>query len=171
MSDFIVGGKAYSQADILAMPIQDFTALRRQYDEEQRDGPDPKTLTKEETEEAVAVQDARIRREPVVEPEVQHEVTFSFVSSVLGNSMSIERNVEKSRQEVKRILDRSLHADVDVHTERTVIKVRDTIVENVDAWEGRVFEGDVRQGDMGVGVFPTEASRRTGLPKHGFDCT
>lgn len=174
MSDeFTVGGKTYTQADILAMPIQDFTALRRQYDEEQRDGPDPKTLSHEDGScqhcdgsgcvacdaRVVAAQDARIRREPVVpviEPETLHEVTFMFTSTVLGNRTSLERNVEKSRLEVKRILDRSLHADVDVTTHREEVQLTN---EEINRMEGDAFEGTgMRRGPA-----------RSPMPTHRHD--
>lgn len=97
------------------------------------------------------------------EPEVAHTVTFLFRQTVLGNDRSLERNVEKARTEVKRILDRGLHDDVDVLTHRTVDKA-------IETYEGELFEGCARSVTLDdLGLAPGGVVKPSGLPRHRHD--
>lgn len=131
---FTVGGRTYSDAELISMPVQDFMALQSAMRLEQE------------------VEDGVRGTIPPPEPEVMHEVTFSFKEKVLGNSDTLMRNVEASRLAVKRILDRSLHADVEVHYHFAAgagIKMPPDVggpvtltTREVDAMEGAAFERD-----------------------------
>lgn len=144
--EFEVGGKKYTQAEVMSMPAEEFAALQKQWVVEQ--------------EEADAQRSAVI---PAPEPEAPVMVEYRFRLPVLCNKASEERLVERSRLEVKRILDRSLHRDVDVWTHRESF----ISVDDIAAMEGRMFDDGVM--DPPVPPHTPDVDPPIMYPRSGFD--